>query len=194
MGGLLPAWRIPASSPSVASWGENRLDVFVKGGDNALYHIWWDGSVWSAYERLGENLEGAPAAISRAPNLIDVFFRGRDNHLYQKEYDGSTWLPAVDLGSGQHSDVAVSSWGLRRLDLFCEDDNNTLQHLSWDGKGWTRWESIGHGIDDTPSAVSWMRTGSMCSRSARTVSCYTNISRDHTSRDQGLFDLRLNPE
>jgi hypothetical protein len=51
----------------VSSWGENRLDVFVKGDDNALYHRWWNGMAWSEYERLGGSLEGAPAAISRDP-------------------------------------------------------------------------------------------------------------------------------
>jgi hypothetical protein len=74
--------------------GGNRLDVFVRGGDNALYHRWWYGLGWSEFERLGGELEGAPAAVSRGPNLIDVFFRGTDNHLYQMSYDGSTWLPA----------------------------------------------------------------------------------------------------
>lgn len=29
-------------APSVASWDEGRLDVFVRGTDNALYHKWYD--------------------------------------------------------------------------------------------------------------------------------------------------------
>ena len=100
MAELLPAGRVRSSSPTVSSWAPNRLDVFVRGSDNALYHKSWNGIGWSPYERLGGNLEGAPAAISRGPNLIDVFFRGRDNHLYQKSYNGSTWRSIVDLGGG----------------------------------------------------------------------------------------------
>ena len=88
---LLPAGRVPHLEPSVSSWAPNRLDVFARGSDNALYHKSWNGIGVERYERLGGNLEGAPAAISRGPNLIDVFFRGRDNHLYQMSYDGSTW-------------------------------------------------------------------------------------------------------
>ena len=86
--GYFPLGGFLTSSPAVASWAPNRLDVFVRGSDNALYHKSWNGIEWSAYERLGGNLEGAPAAISRGPNLIDVFFRGRDNHLYQMSYNG----------------------------------------------------------------------------------------------------------
>jgi hypothetical protein len=46
----------------------------------------WNGIARSEYQRLGGNLEGAPAAVSRGSNMIDVFFRGRDNHLYQKSF------------------------------------------------------------------------------------------------------------
>lgn len=29
------------SAPAAVSWGPNRIDVFVKGTDNALWHKWW---------------------------------------------------------------------------------------------------------------------------------------------------------
>ncbi len=29
------------SPPNCVSWGANRLDCFVKGTDNAMYHKWW---------------------------------------------------------------------------------------------------------------------------------------------------------
>jgi hypothetical protein len=30
----------------VVAWGPNRLDVFAVGTDGALYHRWWNGSIW----------------------------------------------------------------------------------------------------------------------------------------------------
>jgi hypothetical protein len=42
-----------ASVPCPVSWAANRLDVFCKGQDNALYHKWWDGSAWGGWESLG---------------------------------------------------------------------------------------------------------------------------------------------
>jgi hypothetical protein len=35
-----------ASSPAAASWGSNRIDLFVRGTDNTLWHKWWDGADW----------------------------------------------------------------------------------------------------------------------------------------------------
>jgi hypothetical protein len=34
------------SSPTVASWGPNRLDLFGLGTDNSMYHLDWDGTSW----------------------------------------------------------------------------------------------------------------------------------------------------
>ncbi len=34
----------PGSGPGAASWATDRLDVFVRGTDNALWHKWWDGA------------------------------------------------------------------------------------------------------------------------------------------------------
>ena len=42
------------SAPTVVSWGPNRLDIFGKGTDGAVYHKAWLGSSWTAgWERLG---------------------------------------------------------------------------------------------------------------------------------------------
>ena len=37
---------ICSSPPRVTAWGPNRLDLFVRGTDHALYHKWWDGGNW----------------------------------------------------------------------------------------------------------------------------------------------------
>lgn len=65
------------SAPAVSSWAPNRLDTFVRGTDNALWHKWWDGSRWSDWESLGGNLTSDPAAVSWGPNRTDVFARGQ---------------------------------------------------------------------------------------------------------------------
>jgi hypothetical protein len=80
------------SGPSVCSWGSDRLDVFARGTDNALWHLTYDGG-WGTWEQLGANqISSDPAAISWGSNRIDVFVRGTDNALYHKWWDGS-WRP-----------------------------------------------------------------------------------------------------
>jgi hypothetical protein len=39
-------WPFAPSDPDAVSWGPNRMDVFVRGTDNALWHTWWDGTAW----------------------------------------------------------------------------------------------------------------------------------------------------
>lgn len=75
------------SGPAAASWSANRLDVFVRGTDNAVYHKWWDG-IWHDWENLGGVFTSDPAAVSWGPNRIDIFIRGTDNALYHKWWIG----------------------------------------------------------------------------------------------------------
>jgi peptidoglycan hydrolase-like protein with peptidoglycan-binding domain len=78
LGGVL------TSAPTVSSWAANRLDTFVRGTDNALWHKWWNGSSWSGWESLGGVLTSAPGAVSWGSNRIDTFVRGTDNALWHK--------------------------------------------------------------------------------------------------------------
>lgn len=51
------------SYPAVSSWASGRLDVFVRGTDNAMWHKWFDRK-WSSWESLGGMLTSAPGAVS----------------------------------------------------------------------------------------------------------------------------------
>ena len=62
------------------SWGAGRVDVFVRGTDDALWHRWFDGK-WRGWESLGGPLNFGPAVASWGPRRLDVFARGRDTAL-----------------------------------------------------------------------------------------------------------------
>jgi len=44
-------------------WAGERLDTFVKGADNALWHKWFAGG-WSDWESLGGIIDNEPAATT----------------------------------------------------------------------------------------------------------------------------------
>src|SRR5262245_36688955 len=48
------------SDPVVASWGANRLDIFKRGSDGAVYQKAWDGTRWApsleGWTNLGGNI------------------------------------------------------------------------------------------------------------------------------------------
>ena len=155
-----------ASAPAVASWAPGRLDVFIKGSDNALWQRTRVGSTWSKWKNLGVFLHSGPAAVSVAPNRIDCFVRGRSGVpfiLYQKTFDGQTWSGWIGHGNPPlvepASAPAVSSWGANRLDVFMRGTDNALWRRAWDGdgpgNGWGAWERIAGNFIDDPAAVSW---------------------------------------
>jgi hypothetical protein len=143
------------ASPAVASWGPNRLDVFGRGGDNALWHDAWNGTAWSGWESLGGSLTSAPAAVSWGPNRIDVFARGGDNALWHKAWNGSAWTGWDSRGGSLADAPAVASWGVNRLDVFVRGGDNGLWHMSWNGSAWSGWDGQGGSLTAAPGAVSW---------------------------------------
>ncbi|MEO8084128.1 MAG: hypothetical protein ABI780_09920 [Ardenticatenales bacterium] len=171
-----------SAAPAVASWQENRLDVFVRGPQDHMWHRWWGGAGWSVWEDLGGPpniplpisthararvrppidsvlsngpLASAPAAVSWGPNRIDTFARGMDRHLWHKWWDGAAWSDWHDLGGSLTSAPAVASWQANRLDVFARDDHNHLCHKWSDGTAWSDWEDLGGILTTAPAAVSW---------------------------------------
>jgi hypothetical protein len=146
---------VATASPAVASWGPNRLDLFVRGTDNALYHRFWDGSAWSGWESLGGALVGGPAAVSWGPNRLDVFVEGTDSALYHRFWDGSAWSGWERFGDGTLTSApAIASWASGRLDLFVRGTDDALYHRFYAG-AWSGWERLGGQLASAPGTVSW---------------------------------------
>lgn len=153
------AWRslggTATSAPAVASWTDDRLDLFVRGTDNALYHKWFDGDSWHGWQGLGGTLISAPAAVSWDDDRIDVFVVGTDNGLYHKWWNGSSWHDWEGLGGTLKFAPAVCSRRPHHLDVFAAWSDGSLRHRIWTGSKWTQWENLGGELTDSPAAVSW---------------------------------------
>lgn len=140
------------SSPAVASWAPNRLDLFVVGTDSALWHKWWNNG-WSGWESLGGTLTSDPAAVSWGTNRIDIFARGTNSALWHKWWNNG-WSGWESLGGVIASDPAAVSWASNRIDVFVRGTNSALWHKWWDN-GWSGWESLGGVITSGPAVSSW---------------------------------------
>jgi len=97
LGGVL------TSAPSVSSWSSGRLDTFVRGTDNALWHKWFQNG-WSGWESLGGVLTSAPGAVSWGSNRIDVLARGTDNAMWHKWW---ARIPTVRLHAKVLTDPTI---------------------------------------------------------------------------------------
>ncbi len=89
------------SGPDAASWSQGRLDVVVRGPDNAMWHKIWNGSSWTQWGRLGGQLTSDPSAVSSGSNRVDAFVRGPDNALWHKWLEPIGWAPRP-WSPGQH--------------------------------------------------------------------------------------------
>jgi len=148
---------------SAVSWGYGRLDLFVRGADDMIYHKWFDGSSWgpsmTTWELLGGLTLDDVTAVSWGYGRLDVFIRRPDNAILHKYYGGNHWMAGWEsLGGATLGPVTAVSWGSGRLDLFVRDTNNVIKHKWFDGN-WgpslTTWESLGGATLGNVSAVSW---------------------------------------
>jgi C1A family cysteine protease len=63
---------------------DGRLEVFVRGTDNALWHIWQvaPNGTWSGWSSLGGVITSDPEVVSNADGRLEVFARGTDGALW----------------------------------------------------------------------------------------------------------------
>jgi hypothetical protein len=144
-----------SSGPAVASWSANRLDVFGRGMDFAVWQNSWNGTVWSGWGQISSNrITSDPAAVSRASGLIDLFARGTDNAMYHQAFDGS-WSGWTGLGGEFTSSPAAASWEPGRLDIFARGRNLALWHNTWSAGSWSGWGQLtSNTITSDPAAIS----------------------------------------
>lgn len=140
-------------SPAAVSWGPDRIDLFGRGSDGAIYHNYWDGS-WHSFESLGGNFIYGPAASSWGPGRLDVFAVGTDGAIYHNYWDGSWHGWGERLGGVFTSTLAAVSSGPNHIDVFGRGTDNAIWHTYWDGS-WHGFDSLGGNFVSAPTVSSW---------------------------------------
>ncbi len=140
-------------SPAAVSWGPDRIDLFGRGVDGAIYHNYWDGS-WHTFESLGGNFIYGPAVSSWGAGRLDVFAIGADGALYHNYWDGSWHGWGDRLGGVFTSAPAAVSSGFNHIDVFGRGTDNAIWHTYWDGS-WHGFDSLGGAFVSAPAVSSW---------------------------------------
>jgi hypothetical protein len=145
-----------ADAPGAASWGPNRLDLFARGNDNGVYHKWYAGQDWSAWEKFDGLIGSQPAVASWGPDRLDVFAKGAlDNNMYHKWYDeAGGWRPWENMGGQIQGAPAVVSRAPGTLDLAVWGIDNALYYRRFDANGWSDWRRIGGVLSSSPAIAS----------------------------------------
>ncbi len=163
-----------ASAPAIVSTTSGSFDVFVRGGDNKLWHASFSApdtvtapTVVTGWTRRGndwDNIAGRPAAGARGSRIdVVVVAAGWTDGLWTTSRQNGTWssYTKLDMG-GAHlakdtSPVVAATTSCDKLDLYAFEDNpaqptagNRLVHTWHTAAGWGWWQRLG-GIATSPS-------------------------------------------
>jgi len=137
------------ASPASVS-GYNRIDVFVRGSDGAVWQKYYQNG-WSGWIPLGGKLAAGtgPAVASSAAGRLDVFVQGTDNQLWHKWWNGATWSGWEPLGGKLTASPAASagytSGGALpyTYNVVVRGTDGAAWTKSWTGSKWSSWTSLG---------------------------------------------------
>jgi hypothetical protein len=142
--------------PAVGMNLDGRLEVFVRGGDGALWHIWHGGPNhgWSNWESLGGSLTSNPVVARNEDGRLEVFVLGPNRRLYHiwqvapnSRWSGWEWLMAGPFDG----DPAVARNEDGRLEVFVRGTRQ-LYHI-WQTRpngNWSNGENLGGNLGSDP--------------------------------------------
>ena len=98
--------------PFVVNNADGRMEVFARGTDGALWHIWQTApnNGWSGWLSLGGAIQGAHAVGMNKDGRLEVFARGTDGalwHIWQTA-PNSGWSGWQSLGGGIFDPVVAA--------------------------------------------------------------------------------------
>jgi hypothetical protein len=119
--------------PGGASWGVDRLDVFMTTANNNVMWTYWTAAAgWqSKYTRVLSGALSSPSAVTTGPNRLRVFVRGTDRLARWTKWDGSTWSGLWALGGLGPGDLGVAAGtrteiGTEGLKVYMVGDDSAL--------------------------------------------------------------------
>merc|ERR1712076_214237 len=148
----------------VASNEDARLEIFVRGHDNQIYHKYQlNDKEWSNWASLGGvYIRGGPSVIKAADVRLVLFVRSTDRAIYYKAQtsaNSATWTSWQSLGGRFASSPAAILSAEGFLHVFAVGQDRTLLHkFQFDNvtsaqPDWSPWQSLGGSMTSLPSAV-----------------------------------------
>jgi hypothetical protein len=156
------------SDPAVIINSGGRLEAFVVGTDNAVWHTSQEspGSIsFSSYQSLGGGVDPntSPAVERNSDGRLELFVVGTDNALWHRSQTApgsNTWSNWQSLGGilRDNTDPAVARNADGRLQVFVVGTPNGLYYRTQTSAGsntWSAYQSLGGQVDlnTSPSAI-----------------------------------------
>lgn len=135
--------------PCAVCNADGRMEVFVIGGDGALYHIWENtpGGSWNTWATLaGTNLAGPVLAAANADGRLQVFVCGSDRKIYSRaqHIPNGDWDPWFSIGGDNIAGFSVSPNRDGRLEIvavFADGGLYDVWQVAPNG-AWSGWSAL----------------------------------------------------
>ena len=117
------------SDPTIVERGVNRLEVFGRGRDNAMWQKTYGATGWTGWSNRAGALTSAPDASAWDTTQVDVFVRGTDHALHYRRWTSASGFGGwASLGGVMQGGPGATSWGTGRIDVFVRGTDNGLYH------------------------------------------------------------------
>ncbi|GAA3440317.1 glycoside hydrolase family 27 protein [Kutzneria kofuensis] len=136
--------------PAAYASGADRVDVFVRGTDNAAYQRTFEHGRWGNWVKLGGNLTDSPTVAFTSPTQWTLVARGADGKVWQRGSGGyGNW---TSLGSPSDKPIygrpsAVADANGTHIVVRAFDDSAWL----WEQN--TGWTALGGVISTAPTLL-----------------------------------------
>ncbi|MYV52704.1 glycoside hydrolase family 27 protein [Streptomyces sp. SID3212] len=143
--------------PAAYGSAGGRIDVFVRGTDDATYRRTFSGGAhgtWGAWRSLGGRITDAPGVVFRGPDDWTLFARGADGLITSRGPSGgwtSVGAPGDAPTYGRPSAVTDAA-GRTHVAVRTADDSVWERVRSASGV-WSEWTSLGGTVSGSPTLV-----------------------------------------
>jgi hypothetical protein len=152
------------SDPAGVSWGEGRIDLFIRGSISNVWHQTWEDGVWLGWEDLDGRTASGPTASSWGSGNLHVFVLA-GNAVWHRACvatdsvplcRGSSWMNwMADPGGPPTGATAVTSVsnGGSNVDVALRGTDGALWFQRWAAGYWIGWRSLGGQLASSPVLV-----------------------------------------
>ncbi|MEU3183338.1 glycoside hydrolase family 27 protein [Streptomyces sp. NPDC006923] len=166
--------------PAAYGSAHGRVDVFVRGTDNATYRRVFSGGRWGGWQHLGGRITDAPGVAFRGPDDWTLFARGLDGLIWSRGPSGDWSALSAPQGLPVYGRPSAVTDSAGRTHVAVRTSDDSVWERVRDASGdWSEWSSLGGTVSGSPTLVASGDTVRLFVR----ASDYTLWTRSYTATD-----------
>jgi alpha-galactosidase len=140
--------------PSAFASAGGRLDVFVRGLDNAAYQRTFRNGRWDRWVNLGGRLTDSPSVAFTSPQSWSLFTRGQDGLVWTRAQSGGWSSVSAPNGKAIYGRPGAANDGTATHIAIRAADDSVWTRSRDNATGvWSEWSGIGGVISGSPTLV-----------------------------------------